>query len=214
MKSNKILALMLAAVLAAGSLGLAACGGGGSSSGGDDAKPTDSQQEKTPAGPTDEELIKEDLEKVVGFSVSKEEMLEGFLEDEDMKHFQELGFDLEAYAENMSNKIKFDVRSIDVSGDTAVAHVTLTFPEFNEAAEALIEKRADEAFADIDLESITEEEFLAKYMGVVSDTLTDPAFPTVDNEFDIDYVKKGDAWEMADQSEVESQLEALSDAAA
>ncbi len=150
----------------------------------------------------------------MGTNITKEELLQGLREDKEMLELEKQGLDLEAYAANMESKFKLEVVSVDVTGDKAVAHVALTSPEFGEEADALMEKAVDAAIADLDVENMTEDDFTKLMMGVVSDVLTDPTFPTTTQTFDIDYVKNNGTWEMADESGVEADLNSLVDTAA
>lgn len=83
-------------------VGLAACGG------------------NTVAQKSDEELIKEDIATTIGTNVTKEEIAKGMREDAELQQLEQLGLDIDSYAENIAGKFEVNTESVKVDGDTAV----------------------------------------------------------------------------------------------
>lgn len=197
MKKSRILLLALTFVCAFGLFSLAACSGSGANS----AESQEPQQ-------SDEELITADVEETLGTYITKEELAKSLHEDEDLAAYEEMGMDLDSYAENMANLFKLEVVSVEVDGDTAVAKVALTSPNFGDEAEAML----DEAIEGVDVSGLSEDEAMSAVMGALNDVLSNPEFPTETDTFDIDYEKVNGTWTMSDQSDVESRLSDLGEA--
>ena len=207
MKNMKLLAILMSLICALCLGGLVACGGGGGDASGDASGGT---EQEAPA-PTDEELITADAQSVVGSTISADALLEGFENDESMKKFESMGLDLKGYAENMAKIFKFEIVSVDVDGDTAVAHGKLTLPDFGDKTDELQEKAMEEATKGKDFSNMSQDEQIKIFGEVLNGVLSSPDFPTVTEEVPIDYVKNGDKWEMKDKSAVESLLSGATD---
>ena len=203
MKYKRYLAFLMTIVLAFCVMGLAACGGGGSTSSGS-AEPQVS----------DEELIKTNIEDTLGTYVTKEYLVQELRANEDIANLEKLGFDVEGYAENMANIMKFEVAEVKVDGDTAVAKMDITVPNFGSTTQELIEKKAQEMAQDVDVASMSQDEQIAFAMEVTSAVLADPDFPRATSTIDIDYVKSGDTWQMKDQKDVEKKFEEVANSTA
>ena len=203
MKYKRYLAFLATIVLAFCVMGLAACGGGGSTSSGS-AEPQVS----------DEELIKTNIEDTLGTYVTKEYLVQELRANEEIAELEKLGFDVEGYAENMANIMKFEVAEVKVDGDTAVAKMDITVPNFGSTTQELIEKKAQEMAQDVDVASMSQDEQIAFAMEVTSAVLADPDFPRATSTIDIDYVKSGDSWQMKDQKDVEKKFEEVANSTA
>ena len=203
MKYKRYLAFLATIVLAFCVMGLAACGGGGAASSGS-AEPQVS----------DEELIKTSIEDTLGAYVTKEYLVQELRANEEIAELEKLGFNVEGYAENMANIMKFEVAEVKVDGDTAVAKMDITVPNFGSTTQELIEKKAQEMAQDVDVASMSQDEQIAFAMEVTSAVLADPDFPRATSTIDIDYVKSGDAWQMKDQKDVEKKFEEVANATA
>lgn len=214
---SRFLAAALAVACAFCVMGLAACGGGSpsasssaagaSSSTSSAAESSASSAAETPA--TDEELIKADVESFIGTVVSEETLTASLKADESIAQYAENGFDVDAYAKNMAKIIKFEVTSVDVDGDKAVAHGALTIPDFGDAADEMVGDALEAKLASVDADSLTEDGQVALLMEVLTEVLTSPDFPTTTSEFDIDYAKKDGSWTMQDQPGVAQKLGAI-----
>ena len=203
MKYKRYLAFLATIVLAFCVMGLAACGGGGSTSSGS-AEPQVS----------DEELIKTSIEDTLGTYVTKEYLVQELRANEEIAELEKLGFNVEGYAENMANIMKFEVAEVKVDGDTAVAKMDITVPNFGSTTQELIEKKAQEMAQDVDVASMSQDEQIAFAMEVTSAVLADPDFPRATSTIDIDYVKSGDSWQMKDQKDVEKKFEEVANSTA
>lgn len=206
MKNKRYLALLIAMVCALCVAGLAGCGGNSSA-------PAASGGSAAPVV-SDEDLIKQDVENVIGTAISKEELLQGLREDQQIAEFEAAGFDAEAYAENMANIFKFEVDSVEVDGDTAVAYCKLTVPNFGDEMEARVVAAVEEASTITDVAAMSEDEQMAFIMGILSDVMAAPDFPTETTDFNIDYIKDGDTWVMKDKDSIEESLSEIGNAAA
>lgn len=211
MKKTRILAIVTLALCALGIVGLVACSGGSgsSSASASSAAASSASASSAAAQQSDEELIKADIESIIGTAVSKEALAAAMRADDEMAALEAQGLDLDAYAENMANVFKFEVREVKVNGDTAVATTALTTPNFGEEMDALFDEALEAESANVDVANMSEEEQVSFLMSIVSKVLSDPNLPTATETFDIDYVKTNGTWAMADESKVESELGTL-----
>ena len=210
MKRFKLVSLVVVLVIALCSMGLVACGGSGQGGGGSEKS---GGQESTPQ-PTDEELIKQDVEKIIGTSISAETLLKGLRDDEQMLKFEEMGMDLEEYAKNMAKIFKISIDSVEVEGDEAKAKAKLTVPDFGEKTDKLTEKALEKETKGVTVSELSQDEQIEIFAKVMNGVLSDPDFPTATTDFDIDYVKKDGTWQMKDKDAIESILSAKGGAAA
>jgi len=210
MKRFKLVSLVVVLVIALCSMGLVACGGSGQGGGGSEKS---GGQESAPQ-PTDEELIKQDVEKIIGTSISAETLLKGLRDDEQMLKFEEMGMDLEEYAKNMAKIFKISIDSVEVEGDEAKAKAKLTVPDFGEKTDKLTEKALEKETKGVTVSELSQDEQIEIFAKVMNGVLSDPDFPTATTDFDIDYVKKDGTWQMKDKNAIESILSAKGGAAA
>lgn len=210
MKRFKLVSLVVVLVIALCSMGLVACGGSGQGGGGSEKS---GGQESAPQ-PTDEELIKQDVEKILGTSISAETLLKGLRDDEQMLKFEEMGMDLEEYAKNMAKIFKISIDSVEVEGDEAKAKAKLTVPDFGEKTDKLTEKALEKETKGVTVSELSQDEQIKIFAKVMNGVLSDPDFPTATTDFDIDYVKKDGTWQMKDKNAIESILSAKGGAAA
>lgn len=210
MKRFKLVSLVVVLVIALCSMGLVACGGSGQGGGGSEKS---GGQESAPQ-PTDEELIKQDVEKIIGTSISAETLLKGLRDDEQMLKFEEMGMDLEEYAKNMAKIFKLSIDSVEVEGDEAKAKAKLTVPDFGEKTDELTEKALEKETKGVTVSELSQDEQIEIFAKVMNGVLSDPDFPTATTDFDIDYVKKDGTWQLKDKDAIESILSAKGGAAA
>ena len=155
---NRVLAAILVVACVFCVTGLAACGGGSSSasssaadvgaSASSAADPSSSAAADAQA--TDEELIKADVENYVGTTMSEEALTATLRADESIAQYAESGFDVDAYAKNMTKIIRLEVESVDVDGDKAVAHAAFTTPDFGDAANEMVMEALEAKVASVD----------------------------------------------------------------
>lgn len=210
MKRFKLVSLVVVLVIALCSMGLVACGGSGQGGGGSEKS---GGQESAPQ-PTDEELIKQDVEKIIGTSISAETLLKGLRDDEQMLKFEEMGMDLEEYAKNMAKIFKISIDSVEVEGDEAKAKAKLTVPDFGEKTDELTEKALEKETKGVTVSELSQDEQIEIFAKVMNGVLSDPDFPTATTDFDIDYVKKDGTWQLKDKDAIESILSAKGSTAA
>lgn len=201
--TKKLVAMVaFAAVLAMSLTMLVACGGGSDSKSGSDS----GKAASTPAAQSDEDLIKADIEKVVGTTVSAKDLAEGFKADEDFVQIAEMAsLDLDKYAEKIATRFSAVVKDVKVDGDNAVAKLEVTSPDFKAMYE-LLDKKLEEALADVDVANITEEEYGKMVGQLMLDVFDDPEFPNATAECDVDYAKKDGEWSIVDPSVLENEL--------
>ena len=113
------------------------------------------KQETVVAAPSDEDLIRADIESIVGTSVSKEALAASFRTDSQMVEFEKIGMDIDAYAEAFSKKCKLEIDFIEVKSDTAVAKVTFTTPRLDDEAEKLLDETLDTELENVNIENAT-----------------------------------------------------------
>ena len=199
---NKFLAIIMACVLACGVFAIAGCGGNSSSG-----------SSAAPSGPTDEELITADVDGIFGKiftpDVIKELVAEGA--GDSLGQMESLGItiDYDALAEAFKNVIKIKVDSVEVNGDTAVANVTITYPNYNDpAASEVMEKVMTEKLSGIDATKLQNDpdSVSAALNEAIVAGLTSTDIPTASEASTIDYVKSGDTWTMKDADKIEDLL--------
>jgi hypothetical protein len=199
---NKFLAIIMACVLACGVFAIAGCGGNSSSG-----------SSAAPSGPTDEELITADVDGIFGKiftpDVIKELVAEGA--GDSLGQMESLGItiDYDALAEAFKNVIKIKVDSVEVNGDTAVANVTITYPNYNDpAANEVMEKVMTEKLSGIDATKLQNDpdSVSAALNEAIVAGLTSTDIPTASEASTIDYVKSGDTWTMKDADKIEDLL--------
>ena len=168
------------------------------------ASQSSEKQETVVAAPSDEDLIRADIESIVGTSVSKEALSASFRTDSQMVEFEKIGMDIDAYAEAFSKKCKLEIDFIEVKSDTAVAKVTFTTPRLDDEAEKLLDETLDTELENVNIENASEEKLFTLLFGVMQKTIESPDFPLGSESFDIEYTKTNGTWRMVDQSFVES----------
>lgn len=188
MKRSKLAALITTVLCMLCLVGLAACGG------------------NTVAQKSDEELIKEDIATTIGTNVTKEEIAKGMREDAELQQLEQLGLDIDSYAENIAGKFEVNTESVKVDGDTAVATLDVLVPDFGEKADALADQAINKAIAGMDTSSMSEEELMKVFSQALNDALSSPDFPTTSTTLNVDYVKKDGSWQLKDPDSVKQQL--------
>ena len=213
MRKYRLIVSVLALTCALAIAGLAGCGGSSSSnttaSGNASSSTSTSSASASSASSTnvadDKAAIVADINKVIGTSVSKETLEKGLRADDNVQKYITYGFDVSAYAENMSNIMKLEILDIDVDGDKAVANVRLIMPNFNdESVEQLMNDALQDLAAGRDVQAMAEDEQIALVMSATSVVLANPNFPTASFDFSIDYAKKNGEWIMVDPAGVDS----------
>lgn len=184
---KKILAIVLSLVLML--TFFAGCG----------AKETNTAEDTTHATgaivPSDEELIKADLEKIYNdaFAAEKVKGVEEYKADPSFA-----GCDAEALIEAACTHVSMEVTAVNVDGDKATAEVKFTSPEVNS-------DRANE-FAATKMETIkdkmanaTEEEETALFEQFFIDLFSDKDFPELEETGTANYEKVNGEWKLADE---------------
>ena len=212
------MAAVLACVLCAGLVACSSSGSGSSAaaSGSGSAAASVSAASASSAAPTksDEQLIKESIEFILGTEVSKDELLTQLRADPAMVQFEQNGLNLEEYAANMANKIKLEVGDIKVNGDTAVATVNLLVPSFSTEAEQMLTNEIMKEIEGKDVSSMSEDDVAQLTLSVLSRVLADPDFPTATTTLDINYAKSNGTWQMQDMDTIMNRLSAAMNMAA
>ena len=207
MKNRRYLAILMACVLAFGMLALAGCGGGNSSS----ASGSSSASEAT--GPTDEELITADVENIFAriFTPDTIKTLIASSAGDALTQMEQAGItiDYDAMAEAFKNVITVKVDSVQVNGDTAVANVTISYPDYNDpSANQVMESVMTEKLADVDASMLQNDpDAVSKLLNeAIIAGLTSSDIPVSTQTDAIEYVKNGDTWAMKDADELEETL--------
>lgn len=155
---------------------------------------------------SDEELITADLEKFIETTFTSQQFADTIRQNSDLQDLVALGFDIDAFAEDIMNLFSLDVTTVEVSGDTAIARVAVIEPVFSTEASTLMEQEMNRIEERVDVDSMTEEELMPYFMEAMSAVLSDPNFPTTTNDVKVEYVKNGDNWEMSDPSVLTSMI--------
>lgn len=200
-----VVALFACALIVAG---LAACSGeSGQSSQSNAPAPAEEEPANSTPAPTDEELIRADIEKTLGTYVSKEALAEGLKSDESVKELIQYGFDADVIAESVASKFKLEVTSVEVDGDTAVATVDMTVPSFGgDTTDQMLDDALTKKTEGMDLSQMSEEDAMTLMMDAVVEVISDPNFPTETESLDLDYVKKDGQWSLKDTADTEALL--------
>ena len=229
MKTRNSLVLMLALACAFCMAILVACGGGGASSAASSeaasstasaevsssavsveagsSEAASAQETSSEAALSDEEVIKDNLEKTIGAFLTKDVFVAALRANDSTAGLEEMGMSLDELADVMLQVIKFEIVSVEVNGDTAVAKCKMTMPDFNnEEAENVLADVLIRELDGADPTTVPEDEQAKILMKVMKAALTDPAFPMISQDLDIDYEKKGDTWLMVGQDSLESSL--------
>lgn len=156
----------------------------------------------------DQKKIDEDLAKEFGIEGFEKQIAAEVKEDEDtVATIESLGIDADEYIEAIMKHYgwTWDPAAIAVDGDKAVAKVTMTYPDFDTMSDMLDEK-SEEWLKTIDKDSMDEATFYKEYGKLVMEVMHAEDFPELTSDFDIDYVKDGGTWKMADEDAVLSEL--------
>ncbi len=190
-KAPVLVTALLACVLVIA--GLTACSGG-------------SGKSSAPA-PSDEDLIRADIEKTIGTYIDKDEWAKGMKADEDIQELMQYGFDVDAIAESFASKFKIEVTDIKVNGESAIATIDILMPNFgSEETDQMLDDVLEKKMASIDLMQLSEEEIMKILVDSAVEVMSDPNFPTKTETLDLDYVKKDSQWSLKDLSETEALL--------
>lgn len=200
-----VVALFACALIVAG---LAACSGeSGQNSQSNAPAPAEEEPANSTPAPTDEELIRADIEKTLGTYVSKEALAESLKSDESVKELIQYGFDADVIAESVASKFKLEVTSVEVDGDTAVATVDMTVPSFGgDTTDQMLDDALTKKTEGMDLSQMSEEDAMTLMMDAVVEVISDPNFPTETESLDLDYVKKDGQWSLKDTADTEALL--------
>ena len=162
----------------------------------------------------DQKAILKDLEKEFSIDGYEKEIAAEVKADEETAELVDLlGIDVDDYVSGLMKHYNWTFGDIDVEGDTAVANVTMTYPDFDAMSDMLTEKAEAWVQEKGGMDNVTEDEFYAAYGKMVVDILNDDEFPTLDSDFTIDYIKDGKDWVIKDKDAVKDTMNDAQDAA-
>lgn len=206
-KSTRVLiAAVLAPVLSIGVLTACSSNDPAPSTAPESASSAPADPAPAASAASDEELITADLEKFIETTFTSQQFADTIRQNSDLQDLVALGFDIDAFAEDIMNLFSLDVTTVEVSGDTAIARVAVIEPVFSTEASTLMEQEMNRIEERVDVDSMTEEELMPYFMEAMSAVLSDPNFPTTTNDVKVEYVKNGDNWEMSDPSVLTSMI--------
>lgn len=206
-KSTRVLiAAVLAPVLSIGVLTACSSNDPAPSTAPESASSAPADPAPAASAASDEELITADLEKFIETTFTSQQFADTIRQNSDLQDLVALGFDIDAFAEDIMNLFSLDVTTVEVSGDTAIARVAAIEPVFSTEASTLMEQEMNRIEERVDVDSMTEEELMPYFMEAMSAVLSDPNFPTTTNDVKVEYVKNGDNWEMSDPSVLTSMI--------
>ena len=163
---------------------------------------------ETVAEKSDEDLIIEDLQDDLDIiNNCTDQMKAEFESDEDLVSiFEMAGVDPGEYAEAYASTIKGEVSSVTVDGDTAVAVLSLTMPDF-EQMDAFQDQFLEEYTADMDLESMSEDDLYKVIGEALMACIKDPNLPLKTDNFDVNYTKVDGVWTADNEEDVAGLIE-------
>ncbi len=219
MKSSKNLVLACALCYAISAAGLAACATQETTSASSDepvsqieVAPASSDEpappiETTPAG--DEELITADIKNVIAPMLDKDAIATNMRKSEEIQAMEEMGMDVNGFAEALSNTIGFDIASVEINGDSAVVSIEFTVPDTGAASNEMVTSALQKLEQEHDLSSMSEEEGMALYINTMTSLIAEPGFPTTVSQMKVDYTKADGTWQMIDRESVENLVGAI-----
>lgn len=179
-----------------------------------DAGKDSSAIDNAPKLSKDQKAILADLEKEFSVDGYEKEIADELREDAETQEIVDsLGITVEDYVAGIIKHYNWTFGDITVDGDTAVAAVTMAYPDFEKMGE-ILEAEADKWIEEQGgLESVTEEEFYQAYGKIVIDVLNSDAFPVLTADFNVDYIKDGKDWVVKDRDAVTDDMNAAQGAA-
>ena len=213
MYRKTLMAIAIAVVCAFGSVGLVACGGsqGGSVSAGASGSAAASASADASSSSVDktaeyQKAIADDAVAQVT-AIMRSGFDQIIASDPNWQQLTSMGLDVDAFAGKFMSLIKLEVSSVDVDGDTAVAHMVGTVPDIDsEEANAAMTQALEKFTQDLDPNNASKDELLAKLGDIMVEGLNDPSVPAITESFDIDYVKSGETWTIKDKDALESSI--------
>lgn len=203
MKNRKYLAILMACVLAFGMMALVGCGG----------QQQSGSAPAAPSGPTDEELIAEDFSHVFDdiFTADGIKAIVESTTGDALASLESLGVtvDYDAFANAFKQVFVIEVTSVQVNGDTAVADVSITYPDYgSDAGQAAMNDAMNKAIEGVDLQAIAgDPDELSKVLNdAMIAGLTSSDIPTTTQSDKIDYEKVDGTWQMKDKDELTDAL--------
>lgn len=185
-KTKKLLAIAVCALTVVLAFALAGCGG---------SAPKQS----------DEALIKADIDKVIGTEINADELTKELQGDSDIKAYEAYGLDVERASKALASKYKVEIGEVKVSGDKAVATVKVTTPTFGNEMDAMLSEKIEA----IDTTGMDEQEVMKAAMNALVELFESPDYPVATASMDIDYVKQGGNWKMADSDAMDKELRSI-----
>lgn len=206
---NRFLVVLLALICALSMAGLVACSGGNaaqSSSQAESSATASDAAASSAAATEDEAAIKQDAEKVVSTMFGKDSIETMFNANESLAQLKDLGFDISKLADFISGLITSEVTNVKVDGETAVATIKISYPEWNDEVSAALQEKATAALEGIDFDGMSQEDAMSAYMDAYFSAIESTEFPQVSEELTIDYLKDGDTWKMKDGENFQEEL--------
>ena len=201
-KLSIILAIAFSMCLAL--FALSGCGGG--DNGGGDKGGSESSQ---PAAPSDEQVIAGLMaDNVAEIESQLGSIADQLSADESMAElFNTVGLDPKEYGNAIAAMISAKVGDIKVDGDTAVAELVLTVPDY-EAISAKMDASLEEILADPNTASMTEEQLYAEVGKAIMDAISSPDGVTKEATLDVEYAKTGDEWKVQNWDDIQKAMTA------
>ena len=151
----------------------------------------------------DQKAILADLEKEFSVDGYEKEIADEIKTDEETTQIVDsLGITVDDYVSGIVKHYGWTFGDITVDGDTAVAAVTMTYPDFDKMGEILDAKADEWLEAQGGVEAVTEEQFYQAYGKIVMDILNSDEFPVLTADFNVDYIKDGKDWVIKDRDAV------------
>ena len=154
----------------------------------------------------DKDTIGADVAKVFGSTITADEIKKELLNDEIVSEYVRMGFDADAYAENMAKLYKVELKDIKVDNDKADVVLVLTCPVFNDEAEKRINDELSKAGVPDNETPEEAKENLQAYIDAATKVLTEPDFPVTSGECTVKYVKADGVWKVEDPDEAQKQV--------
>lgn len=193
---KKSLVIFCTALLCACGLMLVACGGGSTGQ----------------SGPSDEELIAQEMEKnVKSFQEGMVQAADVLAEDESISSiFSLVNLDPKEFTNALTSKMSIETGKITVNGDKAEAEMITHAPDMNSIS-SIMEKTIEESLADVDLSQVSENDLYAEVGKAIIAAASSDEVQINTETIIVEYEKKNGEWQIANADDLAAAIESAFD---
>ncbi|MGI6755312.1 MAG: hypothetical protein ACOX4F_04795 [Atopobiaceae bacterium] len=180
---KKLVAVCMVVVLGVCGLGLSAC------------------------GTNDEQLIKDSFSAMIDdFKNPTEENMEPYMEDVSFEELESYGIDIYEFLGTCFKKLDYSIDSVDIDGDTAVAHLSITNVDISAAMNKAGEDFTAWMATDEGMSALAATEESGSYTEIYQKVFeffyqeVDQETDTVTTQVDFEFTKEDGAWNPSESS--------------